>query len=161
MQPEITRRSFVKETLLSSAGLALAVNGCAGKPPKPAVPPSAASASAPAKPAVLPKGKIGKLEVSRLILGGNLLTHYTHSRDLKYVYALAAHYNTDEKILETLAKAEAAGINTVSMHNPEHPISLLRRYRRRSGCRGWPAAQRQDRQAGGQPPHPGRQFADP
>ena len=71
--------------------------------------------------------------MSRLILGGNLLTHYTHSRDLKYVYSLAAHYNTDEKILETLAKAEAAGINTVSMHNPEHPISLLRRYRKERG----------------------------
>jgi hypothetical protein len=68
-----------------------------------------------------------------LILGGNLLTHYTHSRDLKYVYALAAHYNTDEKIMETLAKAEAAGINTVSMHNPEHPISVLRRYRKERG----------------------------
>src|SRR5262249_27349456 len=59
------------------------------------------------------------------ILGGNLLTHYTHSRDLKYVYSLAAHYNTDEKIMETLALAEAHGINTVSMHNPPHPISVL------------------------------------
>jgi hypothetical protein len=65
--------------------------------------------------------------------GGNLLTHYTHSRDLKYVYSLAAHYNTDEKIMETLAQAEASGINTVSMHNPEHPISVLRRYRKERG----------------------------
>lgn len=33
-------------------------------------------------PEVLPRGRIGKLEVSRLILGGNLLTHYTrpHAR---------------------------------------------------------------------------------
>jgi len=81
----------------------------------------------------LPKGKIGDLEISRIILGGNLLTHFTHSRDLKYVYDLAAHYNTDEKILETLATAEANGINTVSMHNPPHPISLLRRYRKERG----------------------------
>jgi hypothetical protein len=73
------------------------------------------------------------LEVSRLILGGNLLTHYTHSRDLQYVYRLAAHYNTDEKILETLAKAEAHGINTLSMHNPPHPMSVLRRYRKERG----------------------------
>ena len=126
MQPEMTRRSFVKETVLSSAGLALALNSRGEDQPKPTSPP-------PAAPGALPKGKIGKLEVSRLILGGNLLTHYTHSRDLKYVYSLAAHYNTDEKILETLAKAEAAGINTVSMHNPEHPISLLRRYRKERG----------------------------
>jgi len=119
MQPEMTRRSFVKGTLLSSAGLALALNAQAEDQPKP---------EAPVGP--LPKGKIGKLEVSRLILGGNLLTHYTHSRDLKYVYTLAAHYNTDEKIMETLAKAEECGINTLTMHNPEHPMSVLRRYRK-------------------------------
>ena len=126
MKPEMTRRSFVKGTVLSSAALALALDGRGEEKAQPAAPP-------PAQPAGLPKGKIGKLEVSRLILGGNLLTHYTHSRDLKYVYALAAHYNTDEKILETLAQAEAAGINTVCMHNPEHPISVLRRYRKERG----------------------------
>ena len=42
----------------------------------------------------MPRGKIGDLEISRLLLGGNLLTHYTHSRDLTYVYSLAKHYNT-------------------------------------------------------------------
>ena len=126
MQPEMNRRSFVKETLLSSAGLALALKAKGEDTATNA--PAAAAVTGP-----LPKGKIGKLEVSRLILGGNLLTHYTHSRDLKYVYSLAAHYNTDEKIFETLAKAEAAGINTVTMHNPEHPISLLRRYRKERG----------------------------
>ena len=78
-------------------------------------------------------GKIGDMQVSRILLGGNLLTHFTHSRDLKYVYTLAAHYNTDEKILETLAIAEAQGLNTVSMHNPPHPISLLKRYRKERG----------------------------
>ena len=131
MQPEISRRSFVKETLLSSAGLALALNARGEQQTQPA-------AASTTLPDTLPKGKIGRLEVSRLILGGNLLTHYTHSRDLKYVYALAAHYNTDEKIMETLAQAEAAGINTVSMHNPEHPMSVLRRYRKeRSGKIQW------------------------
>lgn len=122
----MTRRSFVQTTLLSSAGLAFALKAQAQ--------PQAAAASAlPAAPGPLPKAKLGKLEVSRLILGGNLLTHYTHSRDLKYVYTLAAHYNTDEKIMETLALAEANGINTVSMHNPEHPMSVLRRYRKERG----------------------------
>jgi hypothetical protein len=52
---------------------------------------------------------------------------------LRYVYNLAAHYNTDEKILDTLALAEASGINTVSMHNPPHPMSLLKRYRKERG----------------------------
>jgi hypothetical protein len=66
-------------------------------------------------------------------LGGNLLTHFTHSRDLRYVYNLAAHYNTDEKILETMAVAEAHGINTLSIHNPPHAISLLKKYRNERG----------------------------
>lgn len=124
MNPEMNRRSFVKETVLTTAGLALALNTRGDNPPPPAAAPISGK---------LPKGKIGNLEVSRLILGGNLLTHFTHSRDLKYVYNLAARYNTDEKILETLAAAEANGINTVSMHNPPHPISLLRRYRKERG----------------------------
>ena len=89
----------------------------------------------PARRAVagMPRGKIGKLEVSRLILGGNLLTHFTHSRDLRYVYSLTARYNTDEKILETLAQAEAHGINTLTIHNPPHPMEVLRRYRKERG----------------------------
>ena len=126
MRSKMTRRSFVQTTVLSSAGLSMGLRGNAQTEPTAANSPAAS-------PNALAKGKIGKLEVSRLVLGGNLLTHYTHSRDLKYVYSLAAHYNTDEKILETLATAEASGINTVSMHNPPHPISVLRRYRKERG----------------------------
>jgi hypothetical protein len=126
MAPEMTRRLFVKETVLASATLACALEAFGQPETRPA-------SVSPALQPALPRGKIGKLEVSRLILGGNLLTHFTHSRDLRYVYNLAAHYNTDEKILETLAVAELHGINTVSMHNPPHPISVLRRYRRERG----------------------------
>ncbi len=122
--PRMNRRSFVKSTLASSTGLAMGLTALAEE---------GGTGSKDATPSALPRGKIGKLEISRLLLGGNLLTHYTHSRDLKYVYSLAARYNTDEKILETLAAAEANGINTVSMHNPPHPISLLKRYRKERG----------------------------
>jgi len=124
---EISRRSFVKDTVAATAGTALAL-GAAGQ--------QGASAAEPPKPGsqnTLPMGKIGDMQVSRILLGGNLLTHFTHSRDLRYVYSLAAHYNTDEKVLETLAVAEANGINTVSMHNPPHPISVLKRYRKERG----------------------------
>lgn len=129
MNPETTRRRFFKDTMLLTAGLGLASDSYQRH---------AQAASAPATPTAdpvidLPQGRIGKLQVSRLILGGNLLTHYTHSRDLKYVYSLAAKYNTDEKIMETLALAEAHGINTLSMHNPPHPMSVLRRYRKERG----------------------------
>jgi hypothetical protein len=122
----MNRRAFVKGTILTSTGLALALDSRGAAPSESVAKPPTAQAN-------LPNGKIGKLEVSRLILGGNLLTHYTHSRDLQYVYRLAAQYNTDEKIMETLALAEKQGINTVSMHNPPHPMSVLRRYRKERG----------------------------
>ena len=124
----LTRRSFVQSAALSSAALVLPRPGQAAE-----AKPDPATRPAPNSLATLPRAKIGKLEVSRLILGGNLLTHFTHSRDLKYVYTLAAKYNTDDKIFETLAQAEAHGINTLSMHNPEHPMSVLRRYRKEYG----------------------------
>ena len=130
MSQEITRRSFVKESLLLTAGVGIAARAVALAAKAPA---AAGSAASPEAVTVPPKGRIGKLAVSRLILGGNLLTHFTHSRDLKYVYTLAARYNTDEKIMETLALAEKHGINTLSMHNPPHPISVLRRYRKERG----------------------------
>jgi len=120
----MNRRSFVKGTVLSSASVALATAAAGADQPAPPAPGSLNT---------LPTAKIGKLEISRLLLGGNLLTHYTHSRDLKYVYNLAAHYNTDEKIMETLALAEAHGVNCLTIHNPPHAMSVLRRYRKERG----------------------------
>jgi len=56
-----------------------------------------------------------------------------HSRDLKYVYNLAAHYNTEKKILETLALAEAHGINTLVVHTHRHVLEILKKHRKRHG----------------------------
>jgi hypothetical protein len=78
-------------------------------------------------------GKIKDLQISRLLLGGNLLTHFTHSRDLRYVYNLTVHYNTEEKICETMAVAEAHGVNTLVIHTAPGVVSLLKRYRYRQG----------------------------
>lgn len=131
-RPEMDRRAFVKESVLVSAGAAAAWSGLAqAAEPVPGGPPT--GTNLPAAKECLPKGKIRDLEISRLLLGGNLLTHFTHSRDLRYVYNLAAHYNTDEKILETMAVAEANGIDTLTIHNPPHAISLLKRYRQERG----------------------------
>ena len=124
----INRRDFVKGTVLASAGAALTM--AANKPAA-----SAEAASPPAAPQTgLPKGKIGKMEISRLLLGGNLLTHFTHSRELRYVYNLAAHYNTEKKILETLAMAEQQGINTLVVHTAANGIvGLLKKHREKHG----------------------------
>lgn len=118
----------MKQSLAASAGGVLAVNASQG-----AQAGGPAIKVEPGSMATMPVGRIGNLRVSRMLLGGNLLTHYTHSRDLRYVYNLTAHYNTEDKIHETMALAEAHGINALSIHNPPGIISMLKRYRQRHG----------------------------
>ena len=120
MTHQANRREFMKGALLSPAVLALAAQARAA---------IGAAAGADAAVRALPRGKIGELSVSRLLLGGNLLTHFTHSRDLMYVYKLAEHYNTEAKILETLALAEQNGINTLVVHTVPAILETLRKYR--------------------------------
>ena len=126
MSSQVNRRRFMKQSLAASAGGAMALNtaqGAGRTMPQIRVEPGSK--------ATVPQGKIGKLKISRMLLGGNLLTHYTHSRDLRYVYNLTAHYNTEEKIHETMALAEAHGINALSIHNPPGIVDMLKRYRQR------------------------------
>ncbi len=59
-------------------------------------------------------GRLGGVEYSRLMLGGNLLSGYAHARDLAYVGDLMRRYNTDAKIAETLELAETHGINVIN-----------------------------------------------
>jgi len=66
-------------------------------------------------PGSLPCGKIGKVSVSRLLLGGNLIGGWAHSRDLMYASKLFTSYNTEAKIFETLELAQACGINTIQI----------------------------------------------
>jgi hypothetical protein len=60
---------------------------------------------------VLPKGKFGKHEISRLVLGCNPMGGWAHSRDLSYVGQLSKLWHTEAKMKETWAIAEQAGIN--------------------------------------------------
>ncbi len=61
----------------------------------------------------VPVGKIGDVTISRLIIGGNQFSGWSHSRDLKYLRDLFKAYTTEKKILETLRTAEENGINTI------------------------------------------------
>jgi uncharacterized membrane protein YphA (DoxX/SURF4 family) len=63
----------------------------------------------------LPEGKLGNLNVSRMILGCNLIGGWSHARDLIYSDKLFKAYNNERKIIETLYLAEQAGINTTFM----------------------------------------------
>ena len=130
MTRDIDRRDFIKKSLMTPAAGALAGHAASGSA---SAGPSGGAHMQPASKARLPMGKIKNLQISRLLLGGNLLTHFTHSRDLKYVYNLTAHYNTEEKICETMAIAEAHGINTLVIHTAPGVVSLLKRYRYQQG----------------------------
>jgi len=79
----------------------------------------------------LPCGKIGKLSVSRLLMGGNLIGGYAHSRDLLYVSRLLREYNTDSKIFETFELAEQSGVNMVQVGSGS--VDIVARYRKERG----------------------------
>jgi hypothetical protein len=139
MAAGLNRRTFVRKALLTSVGSALGLQlGRSSVFAQNETEPTDASGSRAANQAALPRGKIGSLRASRLMLGGNLLTHFTHSRDLKYVYNLTAHYNTEDKILETMALAEAHGVDTLVIHTAPGVMEILKKYRyERGGKINW------------------------
>ncbi len=79
----------------------------------------------------LPKGKIGHHTISRLVMGGNLIGGWAHARDLIYVPALFRAYNTEQKVFETLALAEKAGIDTINIGFPSNTV--LKKYKDETG----------------------------
>ncbi len=82
---------------------------------------------------VMPRGKLMDIEMSRLIMGCNLISGYAHSRDLHYVGSLFRHYNTEKKIYETFNLAEKTGINTTNMVLSNFPF--FNRYKKITGSR--------------------------
>jgi len=61
----------------------------------------------------VPKAKLGGVEFSRLIMGGNLIGGWAHARDLLYASKLVKAYHTDEKVMMTFQLAEKCGINAI------------------------------------------------
>ncbi|MBZ5594630.1 MAG: hypothetical protein LAP39_20495 [Acidobacteriia bacterium] len=78
-------------------------------------------------------GKLGKYEISRLIIGGNLISGSAHSGELLYQSALMTHYFNTEKILETWTLAEQNGINTTLMRCDPHIIEHYQKFKRERG----------------------------
>lgn len=126
----INRREFIKHSLLTSAGAMLAPGAartiCAEERP-------AQVSAAVSQGGGCPQGKIGKLNISRLVMGSNLITFHVHARDMMFVKNLNRHYNTEEKILETLAVAESNGINTIMTQADEEYLRILRKHRDQNG----------------------------
>jgi hypothetical protein len=81
----------------------------------------------------LQRGKFGPHEISRLIIGGNLISGSAHAGELLYQSALMTHYFTTEKILETWALAEQNGINTTLMRADPHIFEHYRKFTHERG----------------------------
>lgn len=121
MAEKTDRRCFLARGVLGAAGagaayssieestlLAAMQDGVApsaeAKKPKTDIPPGS-----------LPCGKIGNISISRLLIGGNLIGGWAHSRDLMYASKLFTSYNTEAKVFETLELAQDCGINTIQI----------------------------------------------
>ncbi len=85
----------------------------------------------------VPHGRIGHVELSRVMCGGNLVSGFAHARDLIYVSPLLKTYFTDDKVMETLRLAEACGINTAVLRTDHHTIRILEKYWKRGGKIQW------------------------
>ena len=132
MKEHLDRRGFLRKSLAATSVAALGASFeeqalLAQQSANPA-PPAGNKA-----PQSFPPGKIGKLSISRLICGGNLISGFAHSRDLIYVSGLLKQYFTDAKVFETLALCEARGINTAILRLDENTTRLLKQYRRERG----------------------------
>jgi len=61
----------------------------------------------------IPMAKIKQVELSRVMMGGNLMNGFAHARDLIYVSKLIKAYHHREKVFETFRLAEACGVNAI------------------------------------------------
>jgi len=123
----MNRRQFLKSSLLGSVATSMTF----GFEDRALLEASGAEAAAhpPAAPAAeMPRGRIGKLNVSRLICGGNLTSFFAHSRDLIYVSSLLKQYFTDEKVFATWRKCEENGINTAILRVDDRVTRLISEY---------------------------------
>lgn len=136
MSNRLDRREFLKRSLAGSAVGAMAMSF---EEQTLLAQTSRNAASAPTAPASsaadLPTGKLGKLNVTRLIVGGNLTSGFAHSRDLIYVSGLLRQYFTDEKVFETWELCEECGINTAVLRLDDHVIGLITKYWNERGGR--------------------------
>ncbi len=133
MSENLNRREFFKKSLITSA----AVTGALSLEEKTLLAQMNKPGKAPADSVKgLPMGRIGKLKISRIICGGNLIGGWAHSRDLTYVSSLVVAYHTDEKVFQTLELAEENGINTI-LTNPVSDRVINRYWNERGGKIQW------------------------
>jgi hypothetical protein len=83
----------------------------------------------------LPVIKLGRHEVTRLIIGGNPIYGHSHFNRILSQYQTAWH--TPERVVELVRFAESKGINTWQNSYAERTLSDLERYRAAGGGMNW------------------------
>ncbi len=84
---------------------------------------------------MLPTIDLCGLKITRLIIGGNPFSGFSHQSRERDEEML--DYYTTERLKETLRRAEAAGINTTIMRSDLHVHRLLREYYNEGGTLQW------------------------
>jgi hypothetical protein len=84
---------------------------------------------------LLPTIKLGKHDVTRLIIGGNPIYGYSHFNRILSQYQTAWH--TPERVVELLKHCAAKGINTWQNSFAERTLSDLDRFRAAGGKMNW------------------------
>ncbi len=127
MEQRTDRRCFLARGVMGACGFGLAASleegillaameeGKAKPAETESVPPPPDKPLTDIPPGSLPCGKIAGVSISRLIIGGNLIGGWAHSRDLIYVSRLFREYNTEAKVFQTLDLAMACGVNTIQL----------------------------------------------
>jgi hypothetical protein len=129
MSTPLDRRRFLQNSLAATA-----LGAFASFEEKALLTHASEAVPAGARPtASFPAARIGKVSISRLICGGNLISGFAHSRDLIYVSDLLKKYFTESKVLETLALCERHGLNTAILRLDDNTIRVLESYRRERG----------------------------
>lgn len=123
------RRRFLQSAAGVAAGMAL--------PGSHAAEAQSSRAASPVEPSgdSLPRVRLGKHEVSRLIVGGNPFYGYSHFNRLFSRHM--TEWCTPEKICEILRQCEQHGINTWQFSHTERTISDLKRHRAEGGKMQW------------------------
>ena len=85
----------------------------------------------------IPSTRIGDLEISRFMIGGNPFSGFSH-QSMERTRAMLAWY-TDERIVETLFQAQALGLTTCLMRGDDHVVGVLRQYWDQGGTMHWVA----------------------
>lgn len=133
------RREFLK------TGMAVTLAGMAGAGGS-----ASRAAVRDAAPPRLPTIRLGKLEVSRLILGSNPFWGYSHKSP--QLDEEMRSYHTDERIAQILEEAAACGLTAVASPPDERWRNLWTRYKRNGGrlkiwvsqCHGHPEQMTQE-----------------